>query len=342
MRGLALCAGYDGIGLGLSLVEPSYRTVCVVEIEAFAAALLVDKMEAGALAPAPVWGDLGSFDGRRWRGCVDIVTAGFPCQPWSVAGKRKGTDDDRWLWPAICRVVRDVGPRYVLLENVPGLLAGGLGHVLGDLAALGFDAEWACVKASEVGAPHRRERVFVLADAGRGGEHAIEPEPESGRCGEAASGETRSRLADAEQSRRAAAGERRYEYAGPEPETRGRAAGLPCWPPGPGERDAWARVLAERPDLAPAVAYAGPANGQPERRGESEPEVARREEHAPGGGEQDHHGRRKEAAQPGVRRVAHGRPSRVDRLRALGNGVVPLQVARAYVELRERLMEVVA
>jgi DNA (cytosine-5)-methyltransferase 1 len=98
---------------------------------------------------------------------VDLLAGGFPCQPFSNAGKRQGKDDVRWLWPEFARVIRELRPRYVLVENVPGLLAGhgGMGAVLGDLAALGYDAEWDSIPASAVGAPHLRYRVWIVAYA---------------------------------------------------------------------------------------------------------------------------------------------------------------------------------
>jgi len=119
-------------------------------------------MEDKTLDLAPVWDDLESFQSELYSGKVDIISAGFPCQPWSVAGKRQGTEDERWLWPDIFTIICKVGPSLIFLENVPGLLGGGLGPILGDLAEAGFDAEWGCFSAAEVGAPHRRERVFVL------------------------------------------------------------------------------------------------------------------------------------------------------------------------------------
>jgi len=94
---------------------------------------------------------------------VDLITAGFPCQPVSVAGKRLGTDDERWMWPDTIRIIRLVRPRWALLENVPGLLGRGMSDVLGDLAASGYDAEWDCIPAAAVGAPHRRDRVWIVA-----------------------------------------------------------------------------------------------------------------------------------------------------------------------------------
>jgi len=115
------------------------------------------------LDAAPIWDDLSTFDGNQWRGVVDLVSAGYPCQPFSVAGQRRGADDPRHLWPHVARIIREVGPRVVVLENVAGHVVLGLPDVLGELAEMGFDAEWGCYRASEVGAPHQRERVFVLA-----------------------------------------------------------------------------------------------------------------------------------------------------------------------------------
>src|SRR5437868_15209237 len=99
---------------------------------------------------------------------VDLIAGGFPCQPVSLAGRRRGSADERWLWPEFARLIRVLRPRYVLVENVPGLLVGGgMAEVLGDLAALGFDAEWDCISAAHVGAPHLRYRVFIVAHAAR-------------------------------------------------------------------------------------------------------------------------------------------------------------------------------
>lgn len=167
-NGLALCAGSGGLELGLHLALSDYRTVCWVENEAYAASALVARMEEAWLDQAPIWADVNSFSGKPWRGLVDLVSAGFPCQPWSTAGRHKGVDDDRWLWGSIRKILRDVEPSVVLLENVPGLYRGGIQIVLGDLADLGFDATWDVFSAAKVGAPHRRNRVFVLGLARRG------------------------------------------------------------------------------------------------------------------------------------------------------------------------------
>jgi DNA (cytosine-5)-methyltransferase 1 len=164
LHGLALCAGFGGLELALDLVfGASYRTVCFVERDIVQAGILAARMEDGSFDPAPIWDDLTTFDGERWRGRVDIVTAGFPCQPFSVAGKRLGQSDERWIWPDIARIIREIRPRFVFLENVPGLIRHGLRSVAGDLVESGFAAEWDCFTAAEVGAPHKRERVFILA-----------------------------------------------------------------------------------------------------------------------------------------------------------------------------------
>jgi len=325
MHVLALCAGYGGLELGLDLAGLRPRTICHVEREAFAAAVLVDKMEKGVLAPAPVWSDLATFDGRSWCGLVDILTAGFPCQPWSCAGQRKGTDDDRWIWPDIARIIREVGPGLVFLENVPGLVRGGLAVVVGSLAEMGFDAEWGCFTAGAVGAPHRRERVFILGVS--------------------------------EQSRRPAAGERCDIHSGDEPEAgcgevahpeglRGRESvsgeqegerpeqdGPPLWPPGPSDDAGWRYILDRWPDLAPAVADAERTRSQFRHRDEAEQEGNEQKDRvfAQGGKYQG------KAVEPPLCRVSDGAPHRVDRLRLLGNGVVPQQAALAFLVLADRL-----
>jgi DNA (cytosine-5)-methyltransferase 1 len=161
---LELCAGYGGMSLALRLAGLDTRTVCFVERDSYAAATLVARMADQTLDQAPIWSDLDTFNGTAWRGRVDLITAGLPCQPFSAAGQRAGVDDERHLWPMACRIITDVRPRYVLLENVPDVVrAGWLTHVLADLAALGFDAEWGCLSAAAVGAPHRRQRFWLLA-----------------------------------------------------------------------------------------------------------------------------------------------------------------------------------
>ena len=182
-NGMALCAGAGGLELALRIaLGDDYRCVVYVEREAYAATTLVARMADAAVDTAPVWDDITTFDGKPWRGVVDLVSAGFSCQPWSSAGKRLGIEDERWLWPDIDRVVREVGPEWVFLENVPGLVHGGIEHVLGSLAAQGFNAEWDCVSASEVGATQLRQRLYLLARATRGGRRVVRQS--SGRRGQ--------------------------------------------------------------------------------------------------------------------------------------------------------------
>ena len=326
---LSICSGGGGLDLGVMLAEPGARVVAFVEREAFAAAVLVARMEDASLCAAPLWDDVASFDGEPWRGVVDCLTAGFPCQPWSVAGRRRGMADERWLWPEIVRIVREVGPAVVFLENVPGLVGEGLGRILGDLASLGFDAEWGVLAANEVGAPHRRRRVFilayanlerwwpesdgrrgegddlrrgenarepgvggrVLADAGRLGVARLEPQSLAGRGGEAAARGAGARLADADRARK-----RQREWRWPQWRWPGDT-----WPPGPGDVDRWRAVLARAPELAPAT-------------------------------------------QPAVCGVADGLAAqlvesvRSQRLALLGNGVVPLEAALAWRVLLTRAL----
>lgn len=163
MNELALFAGAGGGLLGTRLL--GWRTVGAVEIDPYCREVLLRRQRDGVLPLFPIWDNIKTFRGGPWRGKVDVVTAGFPCQPFSVAGKRQGESDDRNLWPETIRVVREVGPRYVFLENVPGLLAHDyFGTILGELAASGFDAEWGVLSAAAVGAPHLRKRLWILAD----------------------------------------------------------------------------------------------------------------------------------------------------------------------------------
>lgn len=163
---LSLCTGGAGLDLGVELAIPGARTVCMVEREAFAVAHLVAAMEQGLLAPAPVWSDARTFNGRAWRGAVDGLIGGIPCQPWSRAGKRIGKDDERDLWPAARRIVVQSRAWFVLIENVPGMVdEGGAERIWRDLQRLGFTLEGGLFSAAETGAAIRRDRLFILAVA---------------------------------------------------------------------------------------------------------------------------------------------------------------------------------
>ena len=163
MNGLALCSGFGGLEGGLERSLPEYRTVCYVEGEAYAASVLAQKMEKGTVRKAPIWSNVVTFDGTIWRGKVDIISGGFPCQPHSQAGKLLGKEDPRNLWPQIVRIAREIRPRFMFLENVANINNTYAKEIVGDLAQMGFDAAWCVVRASDVGAPHRRARWFLLA-----------------------------------------------------------------------------------------------------------------------------------------------------------------------------------
>ena len=165
LLGISLYAGVGGLDLGLHIAEPGYRTVCFVERNSFAAAALVARMADASLAPAPVWDDLKSFDGRPWRGRVHIVTAGYPCQPFSFSGLRKGKDDPRHLWPDVARITEAIAPEWVFFENVLGHLTLGFQDVTRDLQAMGYRVAARVVLAAEVGGSHTREGLFILAHA---------------------------------------------------------------------------------------------------------------------------------------------------------------------------------
>lgn len=165
LRGISLCAGVGGLDLGLHIAEPGYRAVCHVERNSFAAATLVARMADQSLAPAPIWDDLRSFDGKPWRGRVHIVLAGYPCQPFSLSGHRKGGDAPRHLWPEVSRIVAEVRPEWCFFENVVDHLSPGFDVVAAELQDMGYRVAACVVSAAEVGASHIRERMFILAHA---------------------------------------------------------------------------------------------------------------------------------------------------------------------------------
>ena len=162
---IAFCAGYGGIERGLDLAGVEHRVIAYVEIEAFAIANLVSKMEAGLLPPAPIYTDIKTFPSHLFRGKVSILTGGYPCQPFSAAGKRLGEDDPRHLWPHIRRHIEAVRPIQCFFENVEGHISLGLSTVVSDLEEDGYRTTWGIFSAREVGAPHQRKRVYIMADS---------------------------------------------------------------------------------------------------------------------------------------------------------------------------------
>lgn len=335
--GLALCAGAAGLELGIGLVEPELRTVCYVEREAYPAANLAAKMDAGWLRPAPIWDDLRTFDGAAWRGCVDLVTAGYPCQPWSVAGKREGERDPRHLWPDVLRILLEADTPLGFFENVGRHLSQGLTQVASDLEENGYRVATTLVNASDIGAPHKRERVFILA--------CKLADPRSERlllhrecdCEEpAVAGQSRGdadgcdadvehacesgwqgRVSDEDQRRpRSVDGRAGSDRRGPVPDTERRELHEQSRRREGASRSASAELARIGPQGAPTF---------PPRPDDADGWRAFLE--------------RFPGSEPAVRRDAHGLAHRVDRLRLTGNGVVPQQAAFAYCVLRDAMAQ---
>ena len=158
---LALFAGAGGGILGSHLL--GWNTVCAVERDAYAAQVLAQRQNDGILQAFPIWSDITSFDGKPWKGIIDVISGGFPCQDISAAGKGTGIDGARsGLWSEMARIIGEVRPKYVFVENSPMLISRGLARVIGDLAEMGYDAQWARFSASNFGAPHQRDRIWIV------------------------------------------------------------------------------------------------------------------------------------------------------------------------------------
>ena len=160
---LSFCSGYGGIERGLSLAGFKHRVIAYVEIEAFAIANLLSKMESGHLEPAPIYTNLKTFPSHLFRDKVSLITGGYPCQPFSSSGKRGGTKDPRHLWPFIRKHMQAIRPRQCFFENVEGHISLGLSSVISDMEEDGYGATWGLFSAREVFAEHQRKRVFILA-----------------------------------------------------------------------------------------------------------------------------------------------------------------------------------
>jgi DNA (cytosine-5)-methyltransferase 1 len=184
LRELALFAGAGGGILGGKLL--GWRTVCAVELDPYCQRVLLARQRDGSLGRFPIWDDVRTFDGRPWRGRVDVVSGGFPCQDISSAGTRTGLSGERsGLWREFARILGEIRPAHVLVENSPHLRTRGLVTVLQDLAGLGFDARWGVLGAENIGAPHPRKRMWIVAHANDGRERN-EPEHEQVACASSA------------------------------------------------------------------------------------------------------------------------------------------------------------
>ena len=164
MNELHLFAGSGGGILGGLLL--GHRPVCAVEFEKDARDKLIQRQREGALPWFPIWDDVCTFDGKPWKGIADIVCGGFPCQDISPAGFRRGIQQGTrsGLWAEMARIIHEVGPGFVFVENSSALITNGLGIILGDLASMGYDARWGVLGAYNRGFPHNRRRAWIVAD----------------------------------------------------------------------------------------------------------------------------------------------------------------------------------
>jgi len=314
MNELALFAGAGGGILGGKLL--GWRTVCAVEWDAYAASVLCARQNDGALPAFPIWDDVRTFDGRPWRGIVDVVSGGFPCQDISAAGKGAGIEGERsGMWTEMARIIGEVRPAYAFVENSPMLTSRGLGRVLGDLAALGYDARWGVLGAVDAGAPHKRDRIWIVAHADLH-EHRANGRPQdkasavsrnsrqagcTGRTGRAS--DDAKVLADS-------------NGAGLEGRKHRAGADAQGWQEPHGS-------AGQRGSMADAKRI-GSHTEKDERimEGEGARELCAEQSGSDRGAWW--------ATEPDLGRVAHGVAARVDRLKAIGNGQVPAVAALAW------------
>jgi DNA (cytosine-5)-methyltransferase 1 len=304
MNELALFAGAGGGILGGHLL--GWRTICSVEWDAYAASVLLSRQNDGVLPPFPIWDDVQTFDGRPWRGRVDVISGGFPCQDISAAGKGAGiTGEKSGMWFHMARIVGEVRPEYVFVENSPMLTTRGLGTVLGDLASLGYDARWGVLGAVDVGAPHQRDRIWIVAYSKS---HRYRKGREAGNIPEThgrQDGSMRSIFAGtSEQSQNMAhASRQRLEghHGSIGEQEKPRAGSDGALANAQDSRDVWRDRIV----------------------GTAETEHHDRGSEGYGSGEWWH-------SEPDVGRVVNGVAARVDRLKAIGNGQVPTVAATAW------------
>jgi site-specific DNA-cytosine methylase len=301
--------------MGLMLAEPGFHTRAFVEWEHWPRTVLIAAQRAGYFAPAPIWDDITTFDGTPFRGAFDTVLAGYPCQPFSSAGLRRGADDERHLWPDVARIIREVEPRWVFLENVAGHINLGAETVLRELWNMGWTPAAGAFSAAEVGAPHERLRWFCVAyrdsnckqstncrwDAARKKE-----KPNTARCCNTVAHANSNRCERHEQPKTYF--QRQWLESH---ESIGELCGIRIFPPVPRDTKAWAETLAIAPTMAPAASVhncftwlcnLATADAQSETA----------------------------AAESAIRRMADGLAKRTRALRLLGNGVHPLAAAHAW------------
>lgn len=303
-------SGVGGMDLG-SKMAGGIQTVGYCEKDRYAQGVLRSRIKDGGLDDAPIWDDVTTFDGKPWRG-VEIVSGGFPCQDVSVAGKRAGIEKGNrsGLFYELMRICREMGPRFILLENVAGLLVyPGAHRVFGELAEMGYDAGWKIISASDVGAPHQRQRIWIIA------------KPQHSHTDEF--GSYRKEINEQGSKQRGV-------------ELRDRKNRQPR-----SVRGDVADASGKRPDgrsklEAGKEASGGGGVGTPNRKqGGVVPEVGSPEAGVRGGS-----GENNWTFEPDVGRVVDGVAFRVDRLKCCGNGVVSQQSIPAWEEIK-RLAKII-
>ena len=253
---ISICTGYGGIELGLhAAMGGRGRTICYVENEASVAAIRAARMEEGTLDQAPVWSNLTTFDPQPWCGKVDLLAGGFPCQPFSVAGSKKGAGDTRNLWPAVERIAAGLGYPDLFLENAPGILRYYWETIRPSLQGMGYTVAEGLFTAAETGAPHKRQRLFILAHRNTGLSNDEEEEVRTGWDATEYEGKA---LAHAErigtqvQTEGEHAAEYRVDY-------NSEKVLSPFYPPGPDDLKGWAHLLDFMPQVEPT--FCRDANG---------------------------------------------------------------------------------
>ena len=363
MNSLSLFSGAGG-GLLAEKYLLNWRSIGYVENNVYCQKVLAQRIKEGFLELAPLWGDIDEFieSGAvdQYKGLTDVVTGGFPCQPFSVAGRRKGKDDSRNCWPQTIEVIRRVRPRWFFGENVSGLLNSGyFPEILGSLAEAGYDARWIVLGADDVGAPHRRKRLWILAyppgelsygshdnarvklerektsKSGNSGWTRDVAYPNNQRSHGIKSDDSLSKVERREPSIRS---EDRFISKMGSPDHKGSGDVADSKHLGQPSAEITGSIVAGSDSGASRTE----TTGEPPRRGEQYAHVADsfsergrlRETDRKDAENVGQSPRRSEHGywntEPDVGRVAHGVASRVDRLKAIGNGQVPLVAATAW------------
>lgn len=345
LNGLDLFSGYGGISLALS---EWVRPIVYCEIERYAQGILLSRMADGSLPEAPIWDDVRTLRGDLFKDRIDIVYGGFPCQDLSVAGLGKGLEGKRsGLFREIVRLAKEIKPTFLFLENVPAIRTRGLDTVIQELTEAGYDLRWTMLSAQEVGAPHKRERWFMLAHANH------RQRVELRDLYFPYEGENRSEVKYQNQANQ-------FSYAGDEARVLANSQRIELWDEqgrgsgSSGQREAEPRDHGEKKSLAHSAEFGrrqeheiagrhskgdrtqGLASGfdiRGKALANSDRDGGRSKSRSKQNGRTEAYDSGRWAFEPDVGRVVDGCAHRSHRIKSLGNGVVPLQVRTAFKEL---------